>query len=80
MAANLDNASNILLLNQPILTRVHLGHDVGANVVLICLAENDISEASDRYFLSLLNTVVLPVVVNALTKLHSSGQAQIWIN
>ena len=79
-AANRDNASDILLLNQPIFTLVHLGHDVGANVVLVSFTENDITEARDRYFFSLLSIVVLPVVVDALTKLHSSSQTQIWIN
>ena len=70
MPANFDNTPNKLLLNQAILTLKHLGDDIGAHVVLVCIGEDDISEASYRYFFGLLNTVVLPVVLDALAKLH----------
>ena len=80
MATNRDDTPNILLLNQAILALEHLADDVRAHVRLVVVAEDDVLEAGDANLLRLLRTVVLPMVVDALTKLHSGSQTQILIN
>lgn len=79
MPANLDDTPNVLLRNESILTGEHLRDDVRSYMVLVSVAENDVSESSDRNFLSLLDAIILPMVVDSLAELNSGCQGEILI-
>ena len=76
-STNGDDTSDELFVDGAIVTLEHLGDDVGAHVVLVIRIQNDVPESCDRNFLSLLQAVIFPVVLNALTEKYCGGQADI---
>ena len=80
ITTNLNYTPNILLQYRSTLALKHLAYDVGAHIVLVIVAEDNVLEAWDANFLGLFCAKILPMIINALTKLHSSSQAQLWIN
>lgn len=77
-SANRNNASDELFVDGAIVALKHLGNDVGAHVALVIWIQDNVAESCYRDLFCLLETMILPVVLDALTEKHCGGQADIW--
>ena len=80
MAADSDDAPDVLFSDWTTLTAVHLGHNVCPDMILILFIQDDIVEARDRDFLSMLHVLELPVAIDSLPELYGCCQTKILIN
>ena len=80
MTTDLNDAALVLLLNASITAVKHLWHNIFANIVLIHVRDDDITEALDWDFLGLLLIKVPPVPVHHSSKLDRGSECYVLID